>query len=449
MKRQPRSRLALALVLGVVWTVPAAAQQQGLTGELYNPGRGVKLEDIRTDDTLHPVQVNGWWGHMNVRGDLVVFPQFEWSDYEFDGMLRVVVGGRTGFLNAVGNWSIEPGFVWADRFSEGVAVVRDARGVGLVDKAGKWLVEPRERNGLRGAQRFSEGLAAVQLEDSGLIGFIDRRGVVVVRPRFARARNFREGLAMVEAANERGQVVRGYIDKRGQMTLVDERGSFQDLGDFHEGLAPAKSNGRWGFVDKTLRLRVPARFDAVKDFSDGVAPVVLEGRAGYIDKTGELIAEPVWRSAEEFSDGVGMVGDGERFGYVDRAGGVRVAPRYTEARPFFRRYARVVDPSPAVGTGPVAGPWPAFGYVGVTGNVVWDPRQPLDVIWDRTSSGLAKIAVDLLEPTKVNGSVVRLTRLSLAPPAPREALPGQDLRAEPYPPEYLFEPELPGWPPAR
>lgn len=393
-----------------------------LAGEVYNPGVGVKLEDIGKDTTFFPININNWWGHMNQAGDIVIWPQFDWSDYEFEGLIRVVHRGRTGFLNVYGKWAIEPQFAWADRFSDGVAIIVVDGKVGMVDKAATPIVPPKMDDALR----FSEGLAAVQIGDR--CGFIDRRGRVVVPVRFARVRSFHDGLAMVQAPAAPGQPLNSgtlaYIDKRGRAQFVDERGRFQDLGDFRDGLAPARVDGRWGFIDKSFRLRIEPVWDAVDEFSNGLAAVQKEGRIGYIDKSGAVVVPLEYRFAAPFSDDLGMVETQQRFGYVNRVGSVRIPFEYDTAEPFFRRYGRVAMP-------------PNFGYLGVAGNVVWDPQRPFQVIWDRTTGGLARIAIDLIDPPQVNGFVQRQTSLRLLPPPPREPWP------IPYQPEYLYLDELP------
>lgn len=385
-----------------------------LTGEVYNPGIGVKLEDLKQDDVFYPININNWWGHMNQHGDIVIWPQFDWSDYEHDGMLRVVHGGRTGYINIAGNWWIKPTYEWADRFSESVTIFRDGGKYGMIDKSNKVLVPPR----MDGALRFSEGFAAVQIGNR--CGFIDRRGSVVVEPQFQRVRSFHDGIAMVQLP----AAMLGYIDKRGKLVFRDDRNRFADLGDFYDGLARAKVGVKWGFIDKSFRLRIDAAWDEVDDFADGLAAVRQNGFIGYIDKAGTLVVPLRYKVGERFSEGLGMIEHDLRWGFVNRVGEERVALTYPWAEPYFRRYARVAMP-------------PNFGYVGTNNNIVWDPMRPFDAIWDRTTGGLARIAVDLLDPPRVNGFVQRQTSLRLLPPPPRE------LYSTPYPPDYLYVDELP------
>lgn len=421
---------ACVFALASVLYAPVVAQMnvgigdtsKPLAGEVYNPGVGVKLEDRRQGDIFFPIVINHWWGHMNQQGDIIIWPQFDWTDYEFDGLIRVVTDGRTGFINRAGGCAIPARYEWADRFSEGQAVVRENGKYGMIDKTGK-LVLPTKADG---ALRFSEGFAAVQVGDR--CGFIDRRMAVVVEPRYARVRSFHDGLAMVQAPASPGEPanagVLGYLDKRGRFAFLDEKRRFTDLGDFYDGLARAQAGGKWGFIDKSFKMRIDAQWDNVDDFSDGLAAVVRGGRVGYIDKSGKLVVPLGYRTGEQFSEGLAMVEADQKWGFVNRTGDARVPPTFAWAEPYFRRYARVATE-------------PNFAYIGVNGNEVWHPRRPFDAIWDRTTGGLARITLDILDPPKVNGFVQRQTGLTLAPPPPREPWPS------PYRAEYLYIDELP------
>ena len=48
-------------------------------------------------------------------------------------------------------------------------------------------------------------------------------------------------------------------------------------------------NGKWGYIDKSGTLVIPARYDDAWDFSEGLAHVNLNGRWFYIDKNGNEV----------------------------------------------------------------------------------------------------------------------------------------------------------------
>ena len=61
---------------------------------------------------------------------------------------------------------------------------------------------------------------------------------------------------------------------------------------YSEGLAPVKTVGKWGFIDKTGQMVIAPQYDEAYPFSDGLASVELGKRAGYIDKTGKYVWAP-------------------------------------------------------------------------------------------------------------------------------------------------------------
>ena len=100
----------------------------------------------------------------------------------------------------------------------------------------------------------------------GKFGFIDRRGEVVVEPRFDHAEDFSEGLAAVAVSGKWG-----YIDKTGGFVL----GARFNARAFDEGLAFVKVGG----------YDADAIVDVVGAFDTG-------GEWAYIDKSGEYVWPP-------------------------------------------------------------------------------------------------------------------------------------------------------------
>lgn len=417
-------------------------------------GDGVRFRNAGWGDDLYPVNINNNWGHINQRGDLIIFPRYDWSDYAYGGLARVVIDGRTGFINDTGEFVIDPIFTYADRFEEGSAIVGNGRKYGFINRFGTQSV-PYD---LDDALRFREGFAAIMR--SGRIGFINPAGKLVIPMHYTRARSFHEGLAMVEELSSRGRAGRvGYINRDGNFVFIDEQQRFEELGSFGDGLAPVKVGGKWGFIDRNFMVVVEPQFDAVRPFAGGLAAVQRGDRWGYIEKikykdepktaterkaesesaapeadtptvaaTGETIAteqqavepppltedRPVWRmviepqydEAYDFDEVLALVRIGREYGYIDREGRAVISPQFTDAEPLFHDMARVSQS-------------PNFGYISLNGGIVWDPRAPADGIFD-------------------------LTDLSVNRDAPRMNLPPRRraLRA-PYPPDYLYDDVLP------
>ncbi|MCP4643285.1 MAG: WG repeat-containing protein, partial [bacterium] len=88
-------------------------------------------------------------------------------------------------------------------------------------------------------------------------------------------------------------------------------GTFEEAGDFGEGLAPVMRKGKWGFVDKTGALVIPTRLDDATGFTEGRARIGVDDGSrrlfGFIDKKGNVVVQPQFVKAGRFSGGLAHV----------------------------------------------------------------------------------------------------------------------------------------------
>jgi hypothetical protein len=160
--------------------------------------------------------------------------------------------GKWGFKDASGKVVIPPRYQMAQEFSpEGLAAVVDAQGWAYIDARARVVIRPLAVD--NGPDEFSENLA--RFRQAGKVGFFDRRGKVVIPPRFAFALPFSEG---------RAAVCDGCLEKK-------------------EGEHTALSGGRWGYIDSRGTLVVPLQFEAAESFRNGRARVRLQGAWREID----------------------------------------------------------------------------------------------------------------------------------------------------------------------
>lgn len=75
----------------------------------------------------------------------------------------------------------------------------------------------------------------------------------------------------------------GFIDRTGkEFTLL----KYDNAEPFSEGMARVNLGGKWGFIDRTGKEITPLKYDYALDFHEGSAGVEMEGRWGRIDKDG-------------------------------------------------------------------------------------------------------------------------------------------------------------------
>jgi hypothetical protein len=134
-------------------------------------------------------------------------------------LFPISIEGKWGYIDSDGKVVIEPQFLKANSFSEGLAVVAVAgtskedlvferKYQGFIGPDGKFVIPPKpptEAQKVKDFETYSysdfhEGLARIHINDaSGMDGFIDRAGKIVVPLKFDTMSDFSEGLAFASA----------------------------------------------------------------------------------------------------------------------------------------------------------------------------------------------------------------------------------------------------------
>jgi len=228
---------------------------------------------------------------------------------------------------------------------------------------------------------FHEGLAWAKLSEDGKVGFIDKKGAVVIDPCFDSARNFCNGLCAVELGGKWG-----FIDKSGEIVILP---CYLKVGEFHDGrigvqkdqhgpiryindknetvLADNGLPNIYNYSEKLLRARslskpkhgfrniagdwhIPPRFELAQSFSEGLAAVNITVKrselTGYITEGGEFAIEPKYETTvsvfqEGLAEVVGKV-DGEyRCGCIDKKGELVIPYRFRSIHSFSEGLAAV------------------------------------------------------------------------------------------------------------
>lgn len=274
-----------------------------------------------------------------------------------DGLLPVKVlregetTPRLGYIDESGSFAISPQFLQAHSFSNGLAAVSpdDSGLFGFIDLSGRFVIPVI----FGGAGAFGrEGLAPVCDADSGRWGFIDWTGEWVIGPVYTMAGEFHDGAALVGLEEDQGEVY-NYINTEGGLLSGE---SFLMAYDFNEGLARVwvgddYKTARAGFLAPDGSLAIEPRFFDVGNFSDGLAYAAEEegGLYGYIDSTGEYVIPPRFVFGSDFCGGMAEAGiytdetQSETMGgYIDAEGEWVIAPQFYLTQPFRGGYATVM-----------------------------------------------------------------------------------------------------------
>lgn len=157
---------------------------------------------------------------------------------------------------------------------------------------------------------FENGIASVAI--NGKWKNIDKTGKFV-KPKYDYVGKFSEGLAPASNHIENQTTKYGYVDKNGVMIIKPQ---FDEAEVFSDGLARVMINYKWGYINKKGEMVIKPQFDEAKDFSEGLAPAGLEYKYwGFINKSGKFVIKPQYFSANSFSNGEAFVeeaGDDKR-----------------------------------------------------------------------------------------------------------------------------------------
>ena len=115
------------------------------------------------------------------------------------------------------------------------------------------------------------------------------------------------------------------------------------------GLYPVSVDGKWGYIDRTGAMVIPATFDTAEDFSEGLAAVISQDKYGYIDVHGVLKIPYQFDQVSEFVNGLAVVklccgrnpSPNDQWGFIDTKGKYVINPQFTFAMPFFGDLAPV------------------------------------------------------------------------------------------------------------
>jgi hypothetical protein len=346
----------------------------------------LSLWDMRISDleqgfpAARVVQSNGRHGLLTPAGKFLCRDYAYIGDFA-DGRSRASVKGRlsgslseenldlglvSGYLNQLLTPNSMLDFTQYDlEFEREARLVCDDCEWGYIDTSGKMIVPP----GYAFARDFVNGVGIVQSGDKW--GMLGPQGETLIPCRY-------DAVEFLE--NTSNQIVRiykreekyGLIDSLGQVAL---QLAFDEVGSFREGLLAVKQDGLWGFVDRFGNEVVTCNYRALENFSEGKAAVKMGRKWGFVDPEGRLRIDFQFIRVGNFSNGLAWFFDGARYGYIDEKGQVAIPPQFDRAFDFEGPVARVVRDA-------------KFGLIDRQGRLLLKPKY--SIIHPFGGNGLAK-----------------------------------------------------------
>lgn len=238
---------------------------------------------------------------------------------------------KYGYKDDAGKIVIKPIYDIAYEFTDGkYAEVNIGRNYGR-EKGGKWgiintkgkLIHPIKYDNAKclGYDLFALNIghkfSTMDASPSGKYAIFNASGKALtpmIYSGFLIAVRFEEGFAPLETMTSKGQKY-GLLDSSGKVIVPAK---YDVVGGFREGFCLLGLNGRHGYIDKKAKLVIPLKYEAAHNFSEGLASVSLAGKWGFIDTKGATVIPFDYEDAKYFEEGYAAVKRNGKWGVIDK-----------------------------------------------------------------------------------------------------------------------------------
>lgn len=253
------------------------------------------------------------WGYIDDKGKFIVEPKYDLvHDFTDEGLAKVELEGLSGVINKEGEEILSPSYQTISEFKDGYFVGFDGKVNQLFNYKGDIQFFGDGEYMYIGPHSDSLFTVAVMDEESNMkMGYIDKKGVKVIEPRYSRAYNFINGKAMVQENEEENFKI---IDK--DDTTIKEL-PFKDVkATSNDGIYLFKDEDElYGLLDENGEIIIPDKFDSIVDMDGELIVVsILENEKhlfGVINKNGNYIIDPKYKSILSLGEGYFAVSEEE------------------------------------------------------------------------------------------------------------------------------------------
>jgi len=237
-------------------------RNEGKYGYINNKGE-IKIECIYDEveafsEGIAAVKINGYWGGINDKGDTVIEFKFD-NSFDFrEGLSRIKGKGGYGFIDTKGELVIPYQYSFAWIFRDSIVSVTKNGASWFIDKQNKPLNSFQynhiDQFDTSGYARFTR---------DGLMGFMNKKGIEVIEPKYKDIDFYYEGLAKYKIKDKVY-----FINLDGEVVI--ER-KCANANKFQDGLSRVKLKNLYGFIDKANNLIIDYKYESITNFYEGYA----------------------------------------------------------------------------------------------------------------------------------------------------------------------------------
>lgn len=249
------------------------------------------------------VEINGYWGYVNDRGQTLIGTQYpvgtaffddfgvvekqnenksyEWEMIDIEGNKRRSISNDTK-IQSCGNYScgvyplfdgesyqyytsegkkVFEKFVYAGTFYEGYALVSDNEGYFVINNKGK-AVTDKYKDIKRDALEISVRNELFWAKKDDTFSLYNLKGKKIGDVECEEVSPFLENGDMA-AVKQDGKW--GFVDKKGKMIIEPQ---YEDAHSFSNGFAAVKKEGKWGFINADNKVCIGCDFEDASDFNE-------------------------------------------------------------------------------------------------------------------------------------------------------------------------------------
>ena len=298
--------------LTLIWYLPLTAKLNGRWGLLDDQGQWVVepiYEQLRMANEAFEFRQDQKWGAISRSGQILIPPVFdEINSSPTSSHITVRIGKRWAIADRSGKLIGSAEYERVNVYDPGLAVVQRGNQQEMIEVPTEKPL-PLRHDAIYPTQHRQRWI----VKTNGLYGVSDRSGNPIIKQEHPLIG--RKGANHFEVSNARLRALTT-IDGKFLTDFI-----FQQIGEFNDGLAPAKIEGKWGFIDAKGGMVIEARFSYAYPFLQGLAPVSIDKKYGYIDKTGAFVIRPQFEEAQGFlPDGIATAKLDGQYIYIDRDG---------------------------------------------------------------------------------------------------------------------------------
>jgi hypothetical protein len=311
-------------------------------------------------DGLAAVLKDGKYGFINERGKWAISPRFTSkstvSDFH-DGAAIVESNSQKRFINKQGKFFTHA-FDLARPFHRGVSVVMVGKKYGVINKQGNFLIPPK----------FTEEPdRSFDNKHSGLLVKVNGQEQCITDQGLPAKKNDCEYPLRSAENTSPFKVINSAVYLRGKL-LVGRRWDevIQSYAsDVDRSIYVYRVGEKWGLVHESGEIRTPPQFDVTHSnyisglantdtltimfghtyFDNGLAQAKINGKYGFIDATGKFVIPPKFDDAAPFNfdPQITPARMGKKWGYIDRQGNFIIPPKFDQTFDFDRRFGSLAQ----------------------------------------------------------------------------------------------------------